>query len=86
MLSMTGYGKGVYDDNEIELTCEIKTVNNRYLDISIKSPRVFSSCEDVIRKIVKEKLTRGHADVFISLKDKREKQTAHTTDMALASA
>ncbi len=84
MLSMTGYGKGVYDDNEIELTCEIKTVNNRYLDISIKSPRVFSSCEDVIRKIVKEKLTRGHADLYISLKDKREKEVALVVDTALA--
>ncbi|MBR6703537.1 MAG: YicC family protein [Clostridia bacterium] len=84
MLSMTGYGKGVYDDNEIELTCEIKTVNNRYLDISIKSPRVFSSCEDVIRKIVKEKLTRGHADLYISLKDKREKEVSLVVDTALA--
>ena len=84
MLSMTGYGKGVYDDNEIELTCEIKTVNNRYLDISIKSPRVFSSCEDVIRKIVKEKLTRGHADLYISLKDKREKEVSRVVDTALA--
>ena len=84
MLSMTGYGKGVYDDNEIELTCEIKTVNNRYLDISIKSPRVFSSCEDVIRKIVKEKLTRGHADLYISLKDKREKEVALVVDTVLA--
>ncbi len=84
MLSMTGYGKGVYDDNEIELTCEIKTVNNRYLDISIKAPRVFSSCEDVIRKIVKEKLTRGHADLYISLKDKREKEVSLVVDTALA--
>ena len=84
MLSMTGYGKGVYDNNEIELTCEIKTVNNRYLDVSIKSPRVFSSCDDLIRSTIKEKLTRGHADVYISLKDKREKEATLTVDTALA--
>ena len=43
MLSMTGYGKGAYDENGVELTCEIKTVNNRYLDVSIKAPRIFSA-------------------------------------------
>lgn len=37
MLSMTGYGKGEYKDGGIELTCEIKTVNNRYLDVSVKA-------------------------------------------------
>ena len=86
MLSMTGYGKGEYFENGIELTCEIKTVNNRYLDVSIKAPRIFASYEDVIRNIVRSKLTRGHADVFVSLKDKRERPTALATDLALASS
>ena len=86
MLSMTGYGKGTYSENGIELTCEIKTVNNRYLDVSIKAPRVFVSQEEIIRSIVREKLTRGHADVFVSLKDKREKTTSLTVDSALATA
>ena len=84
MLSMTGYGKGAYDNGGVELTCEIKTVNNRYLDVSVKAPRIFSSLEENIRSLVKEKLTRGHADVFISLKDKREKQTSMNLDIALA--
>ena len=86
MLSMTGYGKGSFDENGLELTCEIKTVNNRYLDVSIKAPRVFAAYEDVIRSLIKEKLTRGHADVFVTLKDKREKQTSLTVDTALASS
>ena len=86
MLSMTGYGKGSYDENNVELTCEIKTVNNRYLDVSIKAPRIFAAYEDVIRGLVKDKLTRGHADVFVTLKDKREKPTALCVDMALASS
>ena len=84
MLSMTGYGKGAYAENGIELTCEIKTVNNRYLDASIKAPRIFVAYEETARAIVREKLTRGHADVFITLKDKREKPTALTVDTALA--
>ncbi len=84
MLSMTGYGKGEYAENGLELTCEIKTVNNRYLDVSVKAPRIFAAYEDNIRSTVRGKLTRGHADVFISLKDKRERATALTTDIALA--
>lgn len=86
MLSMTGYGKGEYKVGGIELTCEIKTVNNRYLDVNVKAPRIFTAFEDVIRKMVREKLTRGHADLFISLKDKREKSASFTVDMAVAGA
>ena len=86
MLSMTGYGKGEYKEGGVELTCEIKTVNNRYLDVSVKAPRIFAAYEDVIRSLVREKLTRGHADVFVSLKDKREKPTTMSLDLALASS
>ncbi len=86
MLSMTGYGKGEYAEGGLELTCEIKTVNNRYLDVSVKAPRIFASYEEVIRATVRKKLTRGHADVFISLKDKRERETALCVDTALASS
>ena len=86
MLSMTGYGKGEYVAGGLELTCEIKTVNNRYLDVSIKAPRIFAAYEDVVRNAIRKKLTRGHADVYISVKDKRERETALATDLALASS
>ena len=83
---MTGYGKGEYVKDGLELTCEIKTVNNRYLDVSVKAPRIFASYEDVVRNTVRKKLTRGHADVFVSLKDRRERPSALTVDTALASS
>ena len=86
MLSMTGYGKGAYDQDNVELTCEIKTVNNRYLDVSIKAPRIFAAYEDVIRTTIRKKLTRGHADLFISFKDKRERPTSLAVDIPLASS
>ena len=86
MLSMTGYGKGEYKVGGLELTCEIKTVNNRYLDVNVKAPRIFTAYEDVIRGIVREKLTRGHADLFISVKDKREKPSSFSVDLSVASA
>ena len=74
MLSMTGYGRGEYKEGGIELTVEIKTVNNRYLDVAVKSPRIFAAVEEKIRSVIRGKLTRGHADVFISLSDKRERE------------
>ncbi|MCD8372438.1 MAG: YicC family protein [Clostridia bacterium] len=73
MFSMTGYGRGEYKQGGIELTVEVKTVNNRYLDIAVKCPKIFIAYEEVIRSKIREKLTRGHADVFISLSDRREK-------------
>lgn len=86
MISMTGYGKGEYKANGIELTVEIKTVNNRFLDVSIKSPRIFLAYDEVIRAGVRKKLTRGHADVFVNLTDKREKSKSLYLDVALADA
>ena len=76
MLSMTGYGRGEYRESGIELSVEIKTVNNRYLDAAIKSPRIFAAYEEVMRGRIREKLTRGHADVYVTLSDKREKKKA----------
>lgn len=86
MLSMTGYGRGECKRGGIEICAEIKTVNNRYLDVSVKCPRVFSACEDGIRNAVREKLSRGHADVYVSLSDKREKTKTLYVDENLAAA
>lgn len=86
MYSMTGYGRGEYRQGGLELTAEVKTVNNRYLDVSVKCPRIFSGYEDIIRKNVREKLTRGHADVFISYTDKRDKAKSLYVDEGAARA
>ncbi len=86
MFSMTGYGRGEYKAGGIELTAEIKTVNNRYLDVAVKCPKVFLSSEEVVRSLVREKLTRGHADVYVSFTDKREKAKSVYVDEALAGA
>jgi uncharacterized protein (TIGR00255 family) len=83
---MTGYGRGQYKQNGIELTVELKTVNNRYLDVAIKCPRVFIAKEELIRSLIREKLTRGHIDVFVTLSDKREKQKELFLDEGMAKA
>lgn len=86
MYSMTGYGRGEYKEGGIEITVEIKTVNNRYLDVSVKSPRIFNAVEDKIRSCVRQKLTRGHADIYVSLTDKREREKVIRLDEQVAFA
>ncbi len=84
MYSMTGYGRGEYKNGGIELTVEIKTVNNRYLDAVVKAPRILVAHEETVRTILREKLTRGHADIFVSLADKREREKTLYLDEATA--
>lgn len=83
---MTGYGRGEYKNNGLETIVEIKTVNNRYLDVSVKCPKVFSGQEDGVRRAIREKLTRGHADVYVSVVDKRERQKSLYLDEGVAEA
>ena len=64
--SMTGYGKSNMSKNSREYQVEIKSVNHRYLDVSVKMPRSLSYLEEEIKKAVSAKLTRGKVDVFIT--------------------
>ena len=64
--SMTGYGRATLSRNLREYQVEIKSVNHRYLDVSIKMPRSLSYLEEDIKKIISQKLTRGKVDVFIT--------------------
>lgn len=86
MFSMTGYGKGEYKEGGIELTVEIKTVNNRYLDVSVKSPKSFNCYEETVRSLVRGSLSRGHADVFIGFTDRRERALRLAVDESAARA
>ncbi len=63
--SMTGFGKGEYTDGKRMIVAEIKTVNHRYCDISVKMPRRYSFAEDKIKNAVKEVVRRGKVDVSI---------------------
>lgn len=86
MFSMTGYGRGEYKQGGLELTAEIKTVNNRYLDVAVKCPKIFIALEDKLRSEIRDKLTRGHADLFVSFTDKREKPKTLYLDFESARA
>ena len=84
MFSMTGYGKGEYRENGVELTVEVKSVNNRYLDLAVKCPRAFLAQEELVRSIVRKSVSRGHVDVFVSYTDTREKDKTLFLDKNLA--
>ena len=64
--SMTGYGKSNMSKNLREYQVEIKSVNHRYLDVSVKMPRSLSYLEEEIKKAVSAKVTRGKVDIFIT--------------------
>ena len=64
--SMTGYGRAVETVNGREFTVEIRSVNNRYLDCTVKLPRALSFAEDTVKQAVKASISRGKVDVFVS--------------------
>ena len=65
--SMTGFGRGEYTDDMIRITVEMKAVNHRYSDFTIKMPRSFNEYETNLRNILKEDIARGKVDVYITL-------------------
>ena len=70
--SMTGYGRAVETVNGREYTVELRSVNNRYLDCSVRLPRMLSFAEDAVKQAVKAVVSRGKVDVFISLRSEAE--------------
>ncbi len=67
--SMTGYGRANLSKMEREYQVEIKSVNHRYLDISVKMPKVLSYLEEEVKKEISSKVKRGKIDVFITFEN-----------------
>ena len=65
---MTGYGRAVETLNGREFTVELRSVNNRYLDCSVRLPRVLSFAEDAVKQAVKGSISRGKVDVFVTVR------------------
>ncbi len=70
--SMTGFGRGEYNDGKRSIIVEIKSVNHRYCDISVRMPRRYSFVEDKVKNTVKEKIKRGKVDVSIMVENLTE--------------
>ncbi|HIT32171.1 MAG TPA: YicC family protein [Candidatus Enterenecus stercoripullorum] len=65
--SMTGYGRGEQTREQTTITVELRSVNNRYLDCTVKMPRTYIFAEDAIKERVQSRVARGKVDVFISV-------------------
>ena len=84
--SMTGYGRGerVYED--MTVTVELRSVNNRYLDCTVKMPRTYIFAEDAIKERVQSKVGRGKVDVFVNVAHTAGEELSVTVNEPLARA
>lgn len=86
MNSMTGYGKFVVTEQDRQVTVEMKSVNNRYLEINCRIPKALSAVEDAVKRTVKKYLRRGSVDVFFSYENNSAQGKKLAVDEVLASA
>lgn len=84
MKSMTGFGRASSSENGRDVTVEIKSVNSRFLDLSFRLPRTFQAMELKIRQIVKESISRGKVEVFLSVEDGAEREKKLLVNKVLA--
>ncbi|MCR5746636.1 MAG: YicC family protein [Lachnospiraceae bacterium] len=82
--SMTGFGRAEVTENNRKYTVEIKAVNHRYLEASVKLPKKLSAFEANIRNVMKEYMERGKVDVFVSMEDYNEASETVKYNSALA--
>ena len=73
--SMTGYGRAVQTLRGREIIVELRSVNNRFLDCSVRLPRTFSYVEEAVKQRVKESVSRGKVDVFVTVNSTGEDES-----------
>lgn len=83
MKSMTGFGSGTATKDGITCTVEIKTVNARFLDLFIRSPKQINPFESIIRGLVQDRITRGKVEVSVSIQDAGERPKTFTINSVL---
>ena len=82
--SMTGYGRGEAVLNGRSITVEVRSVNNRYLDCSVKLPRLYIFAEDAIKTRVQNSISRGKVDVFVTLDNSQNDDVVVSVNKAAA--
>lgn len=86
MQSMTGYGRCRLERDGREMTVELKSVNHRFLDLSLRIPRNLGFLEDAMRKEISARLSRGHVDVFVTYVNTRADARMVSVDVPLLGA
>lgn len=84
MESMTGYGRSEVANAQIHLTVEARSVNHRYLDVSVRCPRVYAPLEGRVKQLVSQYFARGHIDMIITEKQSGTGRRALALDLELA--
>jgi len=84
--SMTGFGRGEASSATRAFTAEIRAVNHRYCDITIKMPRPFMNFEERLRQIIAQNIGRGKVDVYINYEEFGDREHNVTADASLAKA
>ena len=82
--SMTGYGRARETVNKRDITVEVRSVNNRYLDCTVKMPRMYIFAEDAIKSMVQKSISRGKVDVFLTIDTIGADQAVISVNTALA--
>lgn len=82
--SMTGYGSAEGSCGALEISLELRSVNNRYLDCSVRLPRSFLFAEEAIKSEVQRRISRGKVDVFVNVASSGEEEMAVAVNAALA--
>ena len=82
--SMTGYGRGEAVLNGRSITVEVRSVNNRYLDCSVKVPRLYIFAEDAIKSRIQSGISRGKVDVFVTLDNTQGDQVEVSVNTSVA--
>lgn len=82
--SMTGYGRETAESESWKVTVEIKSVNNRFLDVSVKMPKQYNPLEELIKKEISAVLSRGHVDAYITVEEIGESKQSIAVDKDLA--
>ena len=67
---MTGFGRSKAENELREISVELKSVNHRYLDITVKVPRIYGFLEDAVKKVLASEVARGKLEVFVNIKNK----------------
>lgn len=84
--SMTGYGNGACTRNGIEITVEVRSVNNRFLDVSLKLPKSLSIFEQQVRELVGKYASRGRVNIWMSMKREDDNANNFVVNDALVDA
>ncbi len=84
--SMTGFGRGTAENERYKITVELKSVNNRYLEVALHAPRLLLPLEGGIKKAIAGVAERGKVDVYIQLEAIGDVEPGLKTDKALAAA